>query len=193
MNKTVILLLITFIALIAYWAIVMLDFSNGVIEDIPKNQTVYVDHKEFRLADYPTSEAVEFTIESEEKNLEEEPIIIKMIWTNLSDKPEIIMIRDSWEHPMGVGASIKNDQGIELTEHSSRHFLSSQLIIGDELKDFELTIKPNHSFEKEVNILKIPHFKKDELNKNQRLPKGDYGIQLNYHEQLSNEVTIQII
>ena len=58
------------------------------------------------LSKYPSSEKVEFSVIASEKYMFAEPIEITLVWVNKSETDQIIMIRDYWEHPIAVGASI---------------------------------------------------------------------------------------
>ncbi|NQZ48034.1 MAG: hypothetical protein HRT63_10990 [Erythrobacter sp.] len=141
---------------------------------------------------YPTSDKVEFNIKAEKKYYAGKPIEIKLIWKNKSNSNEKIMIRDYWEHPIGTGASIMDLNNVELTSQISSHILSSQLFSPDDLKEYEIELKPNETKEYSVDLLKIPILKQTESNPKSTLPKGKYKIQVFYYSKMSKEIEIEI-
>ena len=102
------------------------------------------------------------------------------------------MIRDYWEHPIGTGVSIIDSNNTELTSQVSNHILSSQLFTPEDLKDYEIDLKPNQTKEYSVDLLKIPILKQTESNTKSTLPKGKYKIQVFYYSKMSKEIEIEI-
>ncbi len=140
---------------------------------------------------YPSSEKVKFSISMKTEYDVKEPVVITFMWENKSDKTEKIMIKEYWGHPFGIGVSIKNADNEELTKYASTHFLSSQLYFADELKQYEIKLKPNEVKEYSTSLLSVPVFKKSAYKEN-GLPEGKYKIRAFYYEQQSNEVEIAI-
>ena len=147
---------------------------------------------QIQFLSYPTSDKIEFNIKTEKEYYSDKPIEIKLIWKNKSQETEKIMIRDYWEHPIGTGASIMDSNNMELTSQVSNHILSSQLFTPEDLKEYEIDLKPNEIKEYSVDLLKIPILKQTESNPKSTLTKGKYLIQVFYYSRMSDKIEIEI-
>ncbi|WP_324024598.1 hypothetical protein QSV08_15385 [Maribacter sp. BPC-D8] len=185
MKKGILITIIGIIIIgISYFGIEMYGFAKGVKEDAKKENLNAELNAQTQFSGYPTSDKVEFNIKAGKEYYAGEPIEIKLIWKNESDKNEKIMIRDYWGHPIGTGASIMDLKNVELTSQISSHILSSQLFSPDDLKEYEIELKPNETKEYSVDLLKIPILKQTESNLKSTLPKGKYKIQVFYPKVL---------
>ena len=193
MKKGILITIIGIIIIgISYFGLEMFDFAKGVKQDAQKEKLNSELNAQIQFSGYPTSDKVEFNIEAEKEYYEGKPIEIKLIWKNESNIAEKIMIRDYWEHPIGTGASITDLNNVKLTSQISSHILSSQLFSPDDLKDYEIELKPNETKEYSVDLLKIPILKQTESNPKSTLPKGKYKIQVFYYSKMSKEIEIEI-
>ena len=177
---------------IAYFGLEMFDFAKEVKQGVRKENVNAELNAQIQFPGYPTSDKVEFNIKAEKEYYSDKPIEIKLIWKNKSRETEKIMIRDYWEHPIGTGASIMDSQNVELTSEISNHILSSQLFSPDDLKQYEIVLKPNETKEYSVDLLKIPILKQTESNLKSTLPKGKYQIQVFYYSRVSDRIEIEI-
>ena len=177
---------------IAYFGLEMFDFAKEVKQGVRKENVNAELNAQIQFPGYPTSDKVEFNIKAEKEYYSDKPIEIKLIWKNKSRETEKIMIRDYWEHPIGTGASIMDSQNVELTSEISNHILSSQLFSPDDLKQYEIELKPNETKEYSVDLLKIPILKQTESNPKSTLPKGKYQIQVFYYSRVSDRIEIEI-
>ncbi len=138
---------------------------------------------------YPSSEIVEFTFTAAEKYTFGEPIEMTLKWLNKSQDNQVIMIRDYWEHPIGIGASIINIKTNDTQQkYTSRHILSSNFFLENELKEYEITLKPNESKTHPIHLNEIPYLENNDMNFSKKLPKGTYTAQINYYAKSSNEL-----
>ena len=193
MKKVILITIIGIIITgIAYFGIEMYGFAKGVKEDAKKENLNAELNAQTQFSGYPTSEKVVFNIKAGKEYYAGKSIEIKLIWKNESDKTEKIMIRDYWEHPIGTGASIMDLNNVELTSQISSHILSSQLFSPDDLKEYEIELKPNETKEYSVDLLKIPILKQTESNPKRSLQKGKYKIQVFYYSKMSEEIEIEI-
>ena len=193
MKKGILITIIGIIIIgIAYLGIEMYGFAKGVKEDSQTENLNAELNTQIQFPGYPTSEKVEFSIEVEKEYFAEKPIEIKLVWKNKSDKTEKIMIRDYWEHPIGTGVSIVDSNNTELTSQVSNHIFSSQLFTPEDLKEYEIDIKPNETKKYSVELLKIPTLKQTESNPKSILPKGKYKIQVFYYSRMSDKIEIVI-
>ena len=87
---------------------------------------------------------------------------------------------------------MKDLNNVELTSQISSHILSSQLFSPDDLKEYEIELKPNETKEYSVDLLKIPILKQTESNPKRSLQKGKYKIQVFYYSKMSKEIEIEI-
>ena len=177
---------------IAYFGLEMFDFAKEVKQGVRKENVNAELNAQIQFPGYPTSDKVEFNIKAEKEYYSDKPIEIKLIWKNKSRETEKIMIRDYWEHPIGTGASIMDSQNVELTSEISNHILSSQLFSPDDLKQYEIVLKPNETKEYSVDLLKIPILKQTESNLKSTLSKGKYQIQVFYYSRVSDRIEIEI-
>ncbi|UKM66188.1 hypothetical protein GSB9_02767 [Flavobacteriaceae bacterium GSB9] len=193
MKKGILITIIGIIIIgIAYFGLEMFDFAKGVKKDAQKENLNAELNAQIQFPGYPTSDKVEFNIKAEKEYYADKPIEIKLIWKNKSQNTEKIMIRDYWEHPIGTGASIMDLKNVELTSQVSNHILSSQLFTPEDLKEYEVHLKPNEIKEYSVDLLKIPILKKTESNSKNTLPKGKYKIQVFYYSRMSDQIEIEI-
>ncbi len=193
MKKGILITIIGIIIIgVAYFGFEMYDFAEGVKEDAQKENLNAKLNAQIQFPDYPTSDKFEFNIKAEKDYYVGKPIEIKLIWKNKSNATEKIMIRDYWEHPIGTGASIMDLNDVELTSQVSNHILSSQLFTQEDLKEYEIELKPNETKEYSVDLLKIPILKQTESNWERVLPKGKYKIQVFYYSKISNKIEIEI-
>ncbi len=193
MKKGILITIIGIIIIgIAYFGLEMFDFAKAVKEDAQKENLNSELNAQIQFPGYPTSDKVEFNIKAEKVYYANKPIEIKLIWKNNSDETEKIMIRDYWEHPIGTGASITDSNNVELTSQVSNHILSSQLFTPEDLKEYEIELKPNEIKEYSVDLLKIPILKQTESNPTKTLPKGMYKIQVFYYSKMSDRIEIEI-
>ena len=192
MKKVIYILIGIVIIGIAYYGLEMLDFAKGVKQDAQNEKINAELNAQIQFSGYPTSDKVEFNIKTEKEYYVGKPIVIKLIWINKSNVNEKIMIRDYWEHPIGTGASIMDSNNTELTSQVSNHILSSQLFSPDDLKEYEIELKPNETKEYSVDLLKIPILKQTESNPKTALPIGKYKIQVFYYSKMSKVIEIEI-
>lgn len=153
------------------------------------NQSKSVDAVSFN---YPSSKDVLFKFEGEKSYNRHQPIVVNLIWHNTSPSQEIIMINKQMGFPIGINISIKDQENNELTEFSSKHILSSQLYLGNELKEFEIILEPNEEYSMKVNILDIPIFRGAKNWDKSFLREGQYSVKLFYYKQSSDELIINI-
>ena len=145
------------------------------------------------LSKYPSSEKVEFSVIASKEYLFEKPIVITLVWINKSETDQKIMIRDYWEHPIGVGASITDlKTKRQLEKYTSTHFLSSQLYLGKELEDYEITLKPNETKSYTVDLRHIPYFDDTQLDRTKEIPKGKYTAQISYYDRISEDFEFEV-
>ena len=85
-----------------------------------------------------------------------------------------------------------DSNNVELTSQVSSHILSSQLFTPEDLKEYEIELKPNETKEYSVDLLKIPILKQTESDPNKTLPKGKYKIQVFYYMRISESIEIEI-
>ncbi|WP_324027808.1 hypothetical protein QSV08_07635 [Maribacter sp. BPC-D8] len=193
MKKGILITIIgTLIIGISYFGLEMFEFAKGVKQDAQKENLNAELNAQIQFPGYPTSDKVEFNIKVEKEYYADKPIEIKLVWKNKSNKTEKIMIRDYWEHPIGTGASIMDLNNVELTSQVSSHIFSSQLFSPDDLKEYEIELKPNETKEYSVDLLKIPILKQTESNPKSTLPKEKYKIQVFYYSKMSKEIEIEI-
>lgn len=161
--------------------------SNLKVDTLEKNNVLK------KLSKYPSSKKVEFTVSASKKYSFSKPIEITLVWTNKSKSSEKIMLREYWSHPIGIVATItdlKTKQSLQ--EYPSTHALSSQLFLGKELEDYEITLNPNETKVYKVDLLQIPYFKNRELDRSKKIPKGKYSAQVSYYESISNSFEFEI-
>jgi len=156
--------------------------ANGQFSEISQKQ---IDS--LQLYKYPSSDNVKFIVKSSKKYKFSEPIKITLIWTNNSESSEKIMIRDYWEHPIGVGATITDlNTKQKLEKYNSTHFLSSRLYSSTELEEYEIILEPNETKTYVVDLRQIPYFGNSELDRTKKIPKGKYSAQVYYYDRISN-------
>lgn len=147
----------------------------------------------FKFHKYPSSNNVKFTVKARKKYKFSEPIKITLIWTNNSKSSEKIMIRDYWEHPIGVGVSITDlKTKKKLEKYNSTHILSSQLFIGKELEDYEIILKPNEVKTYTVDLRQIPYFDNTKLDRTKEIPKGKYSARISYYNKISTDFEFEV-
>ena len=162
--------------------------ASGQSSELSQKQS-----KLFKFYKYPSSNNVEFTVKARKKYKFSEPIQITLIWTNNSNSSEKIMIRDYWEHPIGIGASItdlKTKQTLE--KYNSTHILSSRFFIGKELEDYEIILKPNEVKTYTVDLRQIPYFDNTKLDRTKEIPIGKYSARISYYNKISTDFEFEV-
>jgi hypothetical protein len=117
-------------------------------------------------------------------------IWVDYTFLNISDSTQEILIKEYWNHPMGMTASILDENDSSICKYPTKTYYSSTIFLEKDLKDYYKRIEPNSKITGKVALQSIPAFK--DYIKNGLIPKGKYTVNLGYYILLSNTIGIQI-
>jgi len=137
----------------------------------------------------PKKIRLKITTDRESYNLGD-TIWIDYTFLNVSDSTQEILIKEYWNHPMGMTASILDENDSSICKYPTRTYYSSTLFFEKDLKDYYKSIEPNSKITGKVALQSIPAFK--DYIENGLIPKGKYTISLGYYILLSNTLEIHI-
>ena len=114
-----------------------------------------------------------------------------LIWENKSDKEERISIKEELNYPLGIIASIYNENRESIVKYPA-HFLNSKKMTIHLPKEGEVKMKPNQIIRYKIDLLRTIVLKDGANSISKQIPKGKYFVQFTYNYKTSNEVLIEV-